>query len=53
VLNGRIKRLEGKYVRDTIVYIVMPGESKNKVILKSNANMFNQKDVFVIIVTGV
>ena len=53
MLNARIKRLERKYVRDTIVCIVMPGESKNKVILKSNANMFNEKDVFVIIVKGI
>ena len=53
MLNSRVKKLENKCIKEQIVCIVMPGESKNKVILKSSANMFNEEDVFVIIVTGI
>ena len=40
MLNRRVKKLENKCAKEQIVCIVMPRESKNKVMLKSKANMF-------------
>ena len=53
MLNNRIERLEKKHVRETIVCIVMPGESKKDALRRAKLEFSSLNDIFFIKIVGV
>ena len=52
MVSDRVKRLEKKYVKNSVVCIVKPGDSKEKAILRSKINPSELSNIFFITIVG-